>query len=53
MPLEAFSDDKIGAEYDIAIEAWGERGWAAVARNCRWTKVMGNKIECPPAQEPR
>jgi hypothetical protein len=54
MPLEAVTDDKIGAAYDASIEAWGERGWAMVGRNCRWSKEMGNRIECPPSPvEPR
>lgn len=27
--------------HDIAIEMWGERGWAAVGRLCRWLVQMG------------
>src|SRR5215217_8032854 len=27
--------------HDIALEVWGERGWAAVARLCRWAEANG------------
>lgn len=37
------------AEHDIAIEAWGMRGWAAVARLCRWARANGMAVECAPA----
>lgn len=33
-----------------AFEAWGERGWAAVARLCRWAEANGAVgLECPKA----
>lgn len=33
--------------HDIALEAWGERGWAAVARLCRFYQTMGMKgLDC-------
>lgn len=41
--------------HDIALERWGERGWAAVARICRWSLANGAVLpfECPPpAAEP-
>lgn len=27
--------------HDIALEVWGERGWAAVSRLCRYFKEVG------------
>lgn len=32
--------------HDIALEAWGEAGWQAVGRICRWAKANGMAIEC-------
>lgn len=32
--------------HDIALEAWGEAGWAAVARICRWAKANGMAVAC-------
>lgn len=32
--------------HDIALEAWGERGWQAVARLCRWAKASGASMPC-------
>lgn len=37
------------AEYDIAVEGWGERGWRAVARLCRFFAGHGMAVSCPPA----
>lgn len=38
------------ADYDAAIESWGERVSRAGARLCRWAVAMGMKgVECPPA----
>lgn len=36
-------------DHDNAIEAWGERGWAAVARLCRYHQRMGMALPfaCP------
>lgn len=37
------------AEYDVAVESWGQRGWNAVGRICRWAKDLGAPgIDCPP-----
>lgn len=40
--------------HDIALETWGERGWAAVGRLCRWADQMGAKgLSClPPEMTP-
>lgn len=50
MPIEAITDDRAAADYSSYIEAWGDRGWAAVARLCRWAER--NKLphpDCPRA----
>lgn len=44
---ETVTSAQAAAEYDIALESWGERGWAAVARICRWAKGLGADVECP------
>lgn len=31
-------------QHDIDLEAWGERGWAAVARICRWSVENGARL---------
>lgn len=46
---EIVTDDHAAAAYSAAIEAWGERGWAAVGRLCRWAARNGMKVECLPA----
>lgn len=28
-------------QHEIGLEAWGERGWSAVARLCRWAVDLG------------
>lgn len=39
--------------HDIALETWGERGWAAVARLCRYFNGRGMKgLSCPPPAAP-
>lgn len=43
---EIVTDDHAAAAYSAAIEAWGERGWAAVGRLCRWAARNGMKVEC-------
>lgn len=43
----ACSDAALTA-HDIALEAWGERGWGAVGRLCRWAERNGAKeLGCP------
>lgn len=41
---EALASDNALAEHDVAVEAWGERGWAAVARVCRWSVEAGARL---------
>jgi len=31
----------------VEHEAWGRRGWASVARLCRWAARNGMKVDCP------
>lgn len=39
--------------HDSAVESWGERGWLAVGRLCRWSASMGAKdLDCPPPRRP-
>jgi hypothetical protein len=39
--------------YDVELELWGERGWAAVARLCRFHAQMGMPgLNCPRPREP-
>ena len=50
MPIEAITDDRAAADYGSAIETWGDQGWSAVARLCRWAER--NKLphpDCPRA----
>lgn len=51
MPVEAITDDRAAADYSSSVESWGDRGWAAVARLCRWAER--NKLphpDCPRAE---
>jgi len=46
----ASGSDTALALHDDAVEAWGERGWAAVGRICRWAQANGAPLpfKCPP-----
>jgi hypothetical protein len=49
MPAEAITDDTAAADYSSKVEGWGDAGWAAVGRLCRW--AAANKMphpDCPP-----
>jgi hypothetical protein len=50
MPKAAITDDAVAAKYSSDLEAWGDRGWATVARLCRWAQAnaMSHPI-CPAA----
>jgi len=39
MPDAAITDDAVSAKYGSDVEGWGDRGWAAVARLCRWAQA--------------
>ena len=49
-PPEIVTSAQAAAEYDVAVESWGERGWRTVARLCRWAQGHGMTIDCPPAE---
>lgn len=36
--------------YESDLFTWGDEGWLAVARLCRFHQRMGMKIECPPPE---
>lgn len=40
-PDEIVTSAQAAARYNIAVETWGERGWATVGRVCLWAKVRG------------
>ncbi len=44
-----------GEQYDNAVEAWGEAGWATVARSCRFWRDLGMPLPfaCPAAEPER
>lgn len=41
-------------EYDIEHASWGRRGWAQVARLCRWVRDIGlpTPVCDPPTEAP-
>lgn len=45
----ASDSDNALALHDDEVEAWGERGWEAVARICRWSVTNGASLpfRCP------
>lgn len=48
-PVEIVTSAQAAAQYDIAIEAWGERVSRAGARICRWALANGATLSfaCP------
>ena len=50
---EAVTSEAALDAHDIALDTWGERGWATVARLCRFFDEMGMKgLDCPPPAAP-
>jgi len=49
VPTDAIvTDPKAGDAYNADVESWGERGWLAVGRICRWAKANGaTALDCP------
>lgn len=47
-PADIVTSAQAAAQYDIALEGWGERGWLTVGRICRWAKAMGMVVTCEP-----
>lgn len=51
-PVEVLTSRVAGEKYDNALEAHGERGWAAVARLCRHFDRMGMPgLDCPQPEQ--
>lgn len=47
-PADIVTSAQAAAQYDIALEAHGDRGWLQVARLCRWFRENGMPgIVCP------
>lgn len=47
------TSDQANADYNAALEAWGDRLHAAGARICRWSeKVYRIKVGCPAEAAP-
>ena len=47
-PEEVLTSRIAGEQYDNAVEAWGEAGWAQVGRLCRFFDEMGMpNLKCP------
>lgn len=44
---EIVTSSKAAADYDAAIEAWGDRVRAAGGRLCRYFRALGMAIDCP------
>lgn len=44
---EIVTSAQASALHDAKVESWGERGWATVARLCRWAARNGMAIDCP------
>lgn len=53
-PLDPSALDSEAAldAHDIALEAWGEAGWAAVTRICRWAQANGMAVGCAAITDP-
>jgi hypothetical protein len=45
--IDTLTSAKAAADYDVAVEGWGDRGWLQVGRLCRWAKANGAKVDCP------
>lgn len=53
-PVTIVTSEQAAAQYDIAIETWGERLYAAGGRICRWSVRSGAKLpfDCPELPAP-
>ena len=45
LSADVLSDPSKLDEYDIAVDAWGRRGWSRVAAICAWFEKAGAKID--------
>jgi hypothetical protein len=52
-PDDVLTSRIAGEQHDNAVEAWGETGWAQIARLCRFFDAMGMEgLDCPPPPRP-
>lgn len=53
-PDDVLTSRIAGEQYDNAVEAWGEEGWAQIGRLCRFFDAMKMPgLQCPPTPRPR
>lgn len=53
-PDDVLTSRIAGERHDNAVEAWGEAGWAAVARLCGFFDGMGMRgLDCRPRSPPQ
>lgn len=53
LAAEALGSARALAEYNAAVEAWGDGLAAQVGRLCRWSEEMGAEgLSCPRARTP-
>lgn len=45
-PVEIATDEAVALQYDLALEAWGERVQAAGLRVCLWLNANGADYDC-------
>ena len=45
-PMEIATDEAVALQYDLALEAWGERVQAAGVRVCLWLNDNGADYDC-------
>lgn len=51
-PTDAIvTDPRADEAFRAEREAWGRRGWAAVARLCNWAKANGMTVSCEATAE--
>jgi hypothetical protein len=47
--VEGLTSEAALDQYETDLEIWGEEGWLAVGRLCRFFDTMGMKdLDCPP-----
>ncbi|QNQ08276.1 hypothetical protein [Sphingomonas alpina] len=49
-PPEIATSEAAYEAYNEAVAAWGKRGWAQVARLCRYFNGAGMTVTCQPSR---